>query len=149
MKRLHVSLAVDDLAASIRFYAALFGTAPTVSKPDYAKWLLDDPRVNLSLTARGRAPGLDHLGIQAETPAELAEVTGRLAAAGLPLSDQGAVTCCYAKSEKAWARDPQGISWEAFHSFAASDSFGDDAAEETASPAACCPPKPEADARCC
>lgn len=149
MKRLHVSLAVDDLAASIRFYAALFGAAPTVSKPDYAKWRLDDPRVNLSLTARGRAPGLDHLGIQAETPAELAEVTGRLAAAGAPLGDQGAVTCCYARSEKAWARDPQGIRWEAFHTFAASDTFSDNAAEDTAEASPCCPPKAEAEARCC
>ena len=145
MKRLHVSLSVDDLAASIRFYSGLFGSPPTVLKPDYAKWLLDDPRVNLSLVARGRIPGLDHLGIQAETPAELAELAGRLEAAGLAVQDRSAVTCCYARSDKAWARDPQGIRWEAFHTFAASDSFDDPAG------APCCPPKPEAEtaAPCC
>src|SRR5580704_4660963 len=103
MKRLHVHVSVDDLQKSLRFYSALFATDPTVVKPDYAKWMLDDPRVNFAISARGRATtGLDHLGIQVEDQAELTEVSGRLKDAQAPVLEQGATTCCYAKSEKSW-----------------------------------------------
>ncbi len=149
MKRLHVNLAVADIDRSIQFYSSLFGTGPSVVKPDYAKWMLDDPRVNFAITARGHTPGIDHLGIQVETASELAEVQERLHAADGPIRDQGAVTCCYARSEKSWITDPQGVSWEAFLTSGLSETFG----EETLKPAAaaCCAPAtgPAAPARCC
>jgi catechol 2,3-dioxygenase-like lactoylglutathione lyase family enzyme len=125
MKRLHVHVAVDDLAHSIRFYSALFAADPTVTKPDYAKWMLDDPRVNFAISARGGEAGLDHLGIQVETPAELQEVYGRLQQADRPVLEEGATTCCYAKSEKAWIADPQGVSWETFLTSGESTVYGD------------------------
>jgi hypothetical protein len=126
MKRLHVSLAVEELEPSVRFYSALFAAEPAVRKPDYAKWMLEDPRVNFSIAARGRSSGLDHLGIQAETEEELHEVYGRLKEADAPVREQGEVTCCYARSEKSWAKDPQGISWEAFRTMGQSETYGDD-----------------------
>lgn len=126
MKRLHVNLAVDDLERSVRFYSALFAAEPTVLKPDYAKWMLDDPRVNFAISARGRKPGLDHLGIQVEDEDELKEVYGRLKGAERPVLEQGAVTCCYARSEKAWISDPQGVAWEAFLTHGESTVYGED-----------------------
>jgi catechol 2,3-dioxygenase-like lactoylglutathione lyase family enzyme len=161
MKRLHVNLAVEDLAASVRFYSGLFGAEPTVLKADYAKWMLDDPRVNFAIGARGRAPGLDHLGIQVESREELAEVYGRLEAAEGPVLEQGAVTCCYARSEKSWVHDPQGVAWEAFYTTGESTVYGDGTGEvpagevpTAAAPAAsnCCAPAPKAAApaaSCC
>lgn len=125
MKRLHVHLSVADLPASVRFYAALFGAPPTVTHPDYAKWMLDDPRVNFAISRRGAAPGLDHLGIQVETPDELAGAYARLRAAGGPVLEQGATTCCYARSEKAWITDPQGVAWETFLTSGDSTDYGD------------------------
>lgn len=126
MKRLHVNLAVTDLDATIRFYSTLFGTAPSVVQPDYAKWLLEDPRVNFAVSTRGGgAPGLDHLGLQVEDRAELAEVQARLDAADAPVLNQGAVTCCYANSEKSWITDPQGIAWEAFLTLGQATVYGD------------------------
>ncbi len=127
MKRLHVHVSVEDLAESIRFYSALFGAEPTVAKPDYAKWMLDDPRVNFAISARGGEAGVDHLGIQVETPEELKEVHGRLQQAERPLLEEGATTCCYAESEKAWTSDPQGLLWESFLTTGESTIFGDDA----------------------
>jgi hypothetical protein len=109
MKRMHVHVAVNDLAQSIGFYAALFAAKPTVVKADYAKWMLDDPRVNFAISTRGREPGLDHLGIQVESKDELNEVYARLRQAGTDIIAQGQTTCCYAKSEKAWIDDPAGI----------------------------------------
>src|SRR5215831_15614428 len=100
MKRMHVHVAVDDLQRSIGFYSALFASAPTVIKSDYAKWMLDDPRVNFAISTRGRTPGLDHLGIQVENEAELSEIYGRLHRSGGTVIEQGQTTCCYAKSEK-------------------------------------------------
>ena len=114
MKRMHVHVAVDDLKRSIGFYSALFATQPAVVKTDYAKWMLDDPRVNFAISTRGRAPGLDHLGIQVEDKAELHEVYARLREAGGPVLEQGETACCYAKSEKSWIEDPAGIAWETF-----------------------------------
>jgi catechol 2,3-dioxygenase-like lactoylglutathione lyase family enzyme len=115
MKRLHVHVAVSDLEASTRFYSALFAAEPTVVKADYAKWMLEDPRVNFAISAHdGAAPGLSHLGIQVENADELTEVYGRLQKADRPVLDEGATTCCYAKSTKSWIADPQNIAWETF-----------------------------------
>jgi catechol-2,3-dioxygenase len=125
MKRLHVHVSVDDIAQSTRFYAALFATQPTVKKPDYAKWMLEDPRVNFAISARGAQTGLDHLGIQVETDAELQEVYARLQQADRPVLEEGATACCYAKSEKSWIADPQGISWETFLTSGESTVYGD------------------------
>ena len=115
MKRFHVHVAVDDLNRSIGFYSALFAAEPSVIKSDYAKWMLDDPRVNFAISTRGRQPGLDHLGIQAESGEELKEICARLHQAGGTVIEQGQTSCCYAKSEKSWIDDPAGISWETFH----------------------------------
>lgn len=114
MKRLHVHVAVDDLDRSIGFYSNLFAAAPTVLKPDYAKWMLDDPTVNFAISARGGKAGVEHLGIQVEDASELAEVYARLDKADAPVVEEGATTCCYAKSEKSWITDPQGVVWETF-----------------------------------
>ena len=132
MMRLHVHVAVDDLARSIGFYSALFNEQPSVVKPDYAKWMLDDPRVNFAISARGRAPGLDHLGIQVEDKAELNEVYARLRKAGGDIIEQGETSCCYARSEKSWIDDPAGISWETFHTTGESITYGDGSGEREA-----------------
>jgi len=125
MKRLHVHVAVADIERSTRFYSSLFGAAPTIKKDDYVKWLLDDPRVNFAISSRGREPGLDHLGIQAENEEELKEVSTRLRAADMHILDEGTTTCCYAKSDKAWVVDPQGIAWEAFFTSGPATTYGD------------------------
>jgi catechol 2,3-dioxygenase-like lactoylglutathione lyase family enzyme len=141
MKRLHVSIAVDDLDRSARFYSTLFAAEPSVLEADYAKWMLDDPRVNFSITARGRRPGFDHLGIQVENRAELDQVYARLRAADRPVVEQGAVTCCYADSEKAWVSDPQGVAWEAFLTHGLNEEFGDESdplAPPSEKGSACC-----------
>jgi catechol 2,3-dioxygenase-like lactoylglutathione lyase family enzyme len=139
-------MSVDDLAQSIRFYSALFAAEPTVEKPDYAKWMLDDPRVNFAISMRGGATGLDHLGIQVETPDELQDVYGRLQQADRPVLEEGATTCCYAKSEKAWITDPQGVSWETFLTSGESTVYGDSVdlgpIRTTAAPRACCAKEP-------
>lgn len=114
MKRLHIHMGVEDLDRSIAFYSTLFAAEPSVRKPDYAKWLLDDPRVNFAISAGRTERGIEHLGIQAESEAELGDVYARLKAADRPLLEEGATTCCYAKSEKSWIADPDGVVWEAF-----------------------------------
>lgn len=114
MKRLHVHVAVDDLDRSIGFYSALFASEPSVTKPDYAKWMLDNPRVNFAISMRGTAAGVEHLGIQVEDAGELADVYARLKKADAPVVEEGKTTCCYAKSEKSWITDPQGVVWETF-----------------------------------
>lgn len=140
MKRMHVHVSVADLGESIEFYRTLFGAAPDVRESDYAKWLLDDPRVNFAISARGRAPGLDHLGVQVESDEELREIAGRLAAAERPLLEQKDAACCYARSDKAWSADPQGVRWETFRTHGALTVYGEDA--QPARPAqqgsACC-----------
>jgi catechol 2,3-dioxygenase-like lactoylglutathione lyase family enzyme len=155
MKRLHVHVSVDDLAQSVRFYSTLFAAEPAVTKADYAKWMLDDPRVNFAISTRSGGSGLDHLGIQVETQAELQEVYGRLRQADRPVLDEGATTCCYAQSEKSWITDPQGVSWETFLTTGESTVYGDSAdlgtirttAAVCCTPetpqGACCAPKPE------
>ena len=114
MKRLHVHLGVEDLAQSIRFYSTLFAAEPTVLKTDYAKWMLDDPRVNFAISQGHGAAGIQHLGIQAQDADELAEIYGRLQQADRPVLEEGATVCCYAQSEKSWISDPQGLAWETF-----------------------------------
>lgn len=144
MKRLHVHVAVADLAESIRFYSALFAAEPSVSKSDYAKWMLDDPRVNFAISQRGAAPGLDHLGIQVESADELAEMQTRLDALDTPQVTQTDAACCYARSDKHWVNDPQGIAWESFHTLESVPVFGLEPKPDAAAPAsACCAPKPE------
>ena len=132
MKRMHVHVAVDDLTASINFYSALFAAEPSVLKPDYAKWMLDDPRVNFAISARGRATGLDHLGIQVENEDELHEVYARLHRAGGQVIEQGQTSCCYAESEKSWIDDPAGIAWETFLTFGETTDYGDGTGERQA-----------------
>ena len=147
MKRLHVHMSVTDLDQSIRFYSTLFASEPTVLKPDYAKWMLEDPRVNFAIsTHSGRSAGVDHLGIQVEDGDELQVVYGRLNEAEGPVLEVGKTTCCYAKSEKNWITDPAGVAWEAFLTTGESTVYGTSArSAQTAAPAAeagaCCGPK--------
>ncbi len=115
MKRFHVHLAVRDLKESVRFYSALFAAEPSVQHPEYAKWMLDDPRVNFAISTRSGAPGIDHLGIQAEDADELAELCARLDAAGQAVVPETGAECCHAHSDKMWTEDPQGTRWETFH----------------------------------
>src|ERR1700726_779564 len=143
MKRLHVHVAVDDLTRSIGFYSALFAAQPSVTKTDYAKWMLDDPRVNFAISARGRQAGLDHLGIEVEDSDELNDVYARLRTAGGRVTEQGQTSCCYATSEKSWIDDPAGIAWETFLTSGESTDYGDGSGERNArvAPAkACCAP---------
>ncbi len=150
MKRLHVHVSVEDLAQSTRFYSTLFAAEPTVVKDDYVKWMLEDPRVNFAISTRpGRAAGISHLGIQAEDAAELAEVYDRLARAERPIVEAKATTCCYAKSDKQWIADPQGVPWETFLTYGESTVYGEGslAMLKEVSEAACCAPtccEPEA-----
>ena len=132
MKRMHVHVAVDDLQQAVGFYSALFATEPSVRKNDYAKWMLDDPRVNFAISARGRPAGLDHLGIQVEDKSELDDVYARLHRAGGDVIEQGRTCCCYAKSEKSWIDDPAGIAWETFHTTGESTDYGDGSGERVA-----------------
>lgn len=155
MKRLHVHVGVADLDSSIGFYSTLFGAKPTVTKADYAKWMLEDPRVNFAISSGNHAAkGIEHLGIQVESGEELREVYGRLKAADRPVLEEGATTCCYAKSEKSWIADPDGIVWEAFFTNGEATVYGDspeltalsaDAAED----ACCAPAMPAQAASCC
>jgi len=115
MNRFHVHLNVTDLAGSVRFYTQLFAAEPSIVKHDYAKWMLDDPRVNFAISSTGRAPGVDHLGLQVDTAEELAALGPRLDAAGGEVMPEDAATCCYARSDKLWTEDPQGTRWETFH----------------------------------
>lgn len=154
MKRLHVHVSVEDIENSIGFYSALFAAEPAVVKADYAKWMLEDPRVNFAISTRGREPGLDHLGIQVENTDELHEVYARLRKAGGNVIEQGQTTCCYATSEKSWIDDPAGIAWETFHTTGESTTYGDGTGENGARLAhtglapmkesACCAPEPAA-----
>ncbi|NCT84285.1 MAG: glyoxalase/bleomycin resistance/dioxygenase family protein [Comamonadaceae bacterium] len=139
MKRFHVHAHVDNLQASVVFYSKLFGAEPARLESDYAKWMLDDPRINFAISTRGGKAGVDHLGIQADTPEELAELKARAQAADVALLDQGATTCCYAKSEKHWVTDPQGIAWEQFQTLADIPTFGAGQASAPQAASACCP----------
>ncbi|HTQ12781.1 MAG TPA: ArsI/CadI family heavy metal resistance metalloenzyme [Rhizomicrobium sp.] len=154
MKRLHVHVAVDDLSRSIGFYSTLFDAAPSVVRPDYAKWMLEDPRVNFAISARGRAAGIDHLGIQAETDGELRALAGRLKSAGESTLDEEATTCCYAQSNKSWVADPSGVRWETFFTFGEATIYGEaEAPQHEAARATACRAAPaartERDAEAC
>lgn len=146
MKRFHVHVAVDDLAANIRFYSTVFGMPPTVEKPDYAKWMVEDPRINFAISSRGAKAGLDHLGLQVDTDAELNALRQQVADAEIAAFDQAQAQCCYAKSDKYWITDPQGIAWETYHTLEQAEIFGADtvraapAAAEPAAAQACCAP---------
>ncbi len=161
MKRFHVHVHVEDLQASIQFYNRLFAANPTRVEADYAKWMLDDPKVNFAISTRGNKPGLDHLGFQTESAEELAQLKAQAQGADMALLDEGETTCCYARSEKHWITDPQGIAWEHFHTLGDIPVFNEStqAVSESAccapassaakSAAPCCTPAPTAKANCC
>lgn len=136
MKRFHVHVAVPDLQQSIRFYSTLFGSQPAFVKDDYAKWMLDDPRVNFAISQRGGAAGINHLGFQVDESAELRELHGRLQAAGAGVTEEKDASCCYARSDKYWVTDPAGIAWESFHTLGSIPFFNGTTAE--AAKGACC-----------
>ncbi len=123
MKRFHVHVAVDDLEKSINFYSALFGAEPAKRKPDYAKWMLDDPRLNFAISTRGTKPGLDHMGLQVDDVEELNALRAQMSVANISTHSDGESTCCYAKSEKSWVQDPSGIAWEAYHTMEDAELF--------------------------
>ena len=139
MKRLHIHIAVDELQKSIEFYSALFGVQPTKRKDDYAKWMLEDPRVNFAISARGAKVGLDHLGIQVDAPEELAALRRQLQQADMQILNDGETTCCYAQSDKSWVQDPSGIAWEAYHTMADVALFTRPKSTETNASACCAP----------
>ncbi len=153
MKRFHVHVGVTDLDQSVAFYTGLFGQAPSVTKADYAKWMLDDPRVNFAISHKdGAAKGVEHLGLQVENQGELAEVYGALQAAGRPVLEEGATTCCYAQSEKSWIADPDGVVWEAFLTSGDSTVYGtgpelEQLASANAAVGSCCTPQTVAPAK--
>jgi len=141
MKRFHVHVAVNDLAESIGFYSRLFGAAPSVAKADYAKWMLEDPRVNFAISQRGQAAGVNHLGFQVDTGEELVALRAQVAQASVAAVDQPSAACCYARSDKYWTEDPQGIAWETFHTLGSVPVYGADTANAgLAAPASCVPP---------
>ena len=158
MKRIHLHVSVPDLARSIQFYRTLFGAEPAVVKGDYAKWMLEDPRVNFAISQRGRDAGVDHVGIQVESKEELDELAARLRSAGGVTFDQEATTCCYAKSDKSWVSDPAGVRWESFFTFGEATQYGEDEdlRGSEAISSTCCgasaeaeKPKPAASGGCC
>ena len=142
MKRFHIHVHVDDLATSVAFYTKLFAAEPVRVEADYAKWMLDDPRVNFAISTRGTKAGVDHLGFQVDDAAELAELKARAESADMALLDQGETTCCYARSDKHWIVDPQGIAWEHFHTLGDTPVYGE-SRQQARSPAAtsCCAPR--------
>jgi catechol 2,3-dioxygenase-like lactoylglutathione lyase family enzyme len=149
MKRMHLHVNVPDLTQSIAFYRTLFGTAPIVVKDDYAKWMLEDPKVNFAISQRGRTMGVDHIGIQVDSADELAELANRLKAAGADTLDQTATTCCYARSDKSWVNDPAGVRWETFFTFGEATSYGEDDVPPAPPARTCGGPARRAAARAC
>jgi catechol 2,3-dioxygenase-like lactoylglutathione lyase family enzyme len=158
MKRFHVHVAVSSLQDSIRFYSTLFGSDPTVRKDDYAKWMLEDPRVNFAISERVDALGVNHLGLQVDDASELDALLAQLREADAAMVEQRDATCCYARSDKVWVTDPQGVAWETFHTLASAPVYGDDGergahladATERKSDGACCAPSTRsAEPACC
>jgi len=141
MKRFHVHVTVKNLDESIRFYSALFAASPIVSQPDYAKWMLDDPRINFAISTRSSTVGIDHLGIQTDDAEELSDLRARAKAADLSMIDEGETSCCYSRSEKQWITDPQGIAWEHFRTLRSIPVFNESHRERSAEGSACCAPK--------
>ncbi|MGZ8426677.1 MAG: ArsI/CadI family heavy metal resistance metalloenzyme, partial [Candidatus Binatia bacterium] len=139
MKRFHVHVSVDDLEANVKFYSTVFGAPPTVVKSDYAKWMVDDPRINFAISKRGGAAGIDHLGVQVDSDQELTALREQVAGAQIAALDQPDSECCYARSDKYWTTDPQGIAWETFHTLDAIPVYGDTNRNQTR---ACCDAAP-------
>ncbi|MEZ5445624.1 MAG: ArsI/CadI family heavy metal resistance metalloenzyme [Gammaproteobacteria bacterium] len=144
MKRMHIHVGVDSIPEAVRFYSALFGAEPAKVKPDYAKWMLDDPRLNFAVSTRVATRGVDHLGIQVEGDSELRDLRARLQAADMTTFDEGETVCCYARSEKSWLKDPAGVAWEAYRTMEDAQVFNghDRAASEASEASACCAPSP-------
>jgi catechol 2,3-dioxygenase-like lactoylglutathione lyase family enzyme len=145
MKRLHVHVGVENLADSVRFYSALFGAEPIKLKPDYAKWMLDDPRVNFAISTRAGTVGVDHMGIQVDRADELGALRDQMSRANISTHEDGETTCCYARSEKSWVEDPSGIAWEAYHTMEDAQVYS---GAEKAAPEACCTPETPQSVRC-
>lgn len=145
MKRFHLHMGVEDLDESVRFYTALFGAPPVKTKSDYAKWMLDDPRINFAISTRAKK-GVDHLGIQADGEAELAELRERIQAAHLPVVNEGKTVCCYALSDKSWIQDPSGLPWETYRTMEDAQLFS---GSSESSESACCTPLTMATPNCC
>jgi len=141
MKRFHVHVSVDDLPKNVRFYSAMFGVAPTVEKPDYAKWMLDDPRINFAISRRGGAAGVNHLGFQVDSEEDLKALREQISSADIEARDEVGANCCYAKSDKYWVQDPQGVAWETFHTLGDIPVFGEHTATAEPTQAACCVPE--------
>jgi catechol 2,3-dioxygenase-like lactoylglutathione lyase family enzyme len=138
MKRFHVHVHVEDIDKSIAFYSEMFAAEPARVEADYAKWMLEDPRVNFAISKRGGAIGVDHLGLQTDDADELAELRARARAADLSMLDEGTTTCCYATSEKHWVTDPQGVAWEHFHTLGDIPVFSEQAPAVSATTGGCC-----------
>jgi catechol 2,3-dioxygenase-like lactoylglutathione lyase family enzyme len=144
MKRFHVHVAVDDLDANIRFYSSVFGAEPSVRKADYAKWMMEDPRINFAISQRGAKPGVDHLGFQVDSDEELRALSEQVAAAEIAALDQPDATCCYARSDKYWITDPQGVPWETYRTLGEAEIYGADTKKSASGDAACCAPRAQA-----
>ena len=146
MKRFHIHVGVSDINESVQFYSTLFGQMPTKQKEDYAKWMLEDPKVNFAISTRTNTKGVDHLGIQAEEVSDFTEITERLKKADLKIFDEGETTCCYAKSDKAWVQDPNGLAWEAYLNMEDAEVFSE---KPKAEESTCFVPDPKAKTSCC
>jgi len=146
MKRMHLHVGVEKLDEAVKFYSALFGAQPVKAKPDYAKWMLDDPRINFAISTRANKLGVDHLGLQVDDEAELTELRERLKKADMALEDEGETTCCYARSDKSWIQDPAGIAWEAYRTMEDAQMFSGKA---EATEGACCTPETKGQTGCC
>jgi catechol 2,3-dioxygenase-like lactoylglutathione lyase family enzyme len=142
MRRFHVHVAVDDLEANVRFYSTVFASPPTVQKPDYAKWMLEDPRINFAVSQRGAKPGVDHLGFQVDSDDELKVLRQQVSDAEIAALDQRDATCCYARSDKYWITDPQGVAWETYRTLGEAEIYGADT-KEADEGSACCSPRPQ------
>jgi catechol-2,3-dioxygenase len=145
MKRFHIHVGVKNIDQAVQFYSTLFGQEPAKLKPDYAKWMLEDPRINFAISTRVGKQGVDHLGMQVDEDAELEQITTRLKNADLGVYGESETTCCYAESKKAWVQDPAGIAWEAYRTMADTEVFNKESADESS----CCEPEDENTASCC
>lgn len=148
MKRFHIHVGVKSLEKSVQFYSTLFGQKPTKLKEDYAKWLLEDPRLNFAISTRSNEEGVDHLGIQVENKNELSEISGRLKNADLGVYGEGESTCCYSESNKAWVKDPSGVAWEAYQNMAEADVFSTKSESSDSEDSSCCVPD-DSETSCC
>lgn len=149
MKRFHIHVGVRDLNHSVQFYSTLFGQKPTKLKEDYAKWMLEDPRINFAISTRSNEEGIDHLGFQVDENSELTELTERLKKADLGVYGEGATTCCYAESNKAWVKDPSGIAWETYQTMADAEVYSEKPKAPEVSTGTCCAPKTSTAKSCC